>query len=78
MPYITSVERRGKRQRLKRGKRLVTAQALEARFGAVPAGVVQALSKGTNLAVLGELHRQAILVESLQAFERAMRERVAR
>jgi hypothetical protein len=78
MPYITSIERRGKRQGLKRGRRLATAQALEVRFGAVPARVVQALSKVTDLAVLGELHRQAILVESLQAFERAMRERVAR
>jgi hypothetical protein len=65
-------ERRGE------GTRHAIAQALEVRFGAVPATVVKALSKVSNLAVLNELHRQAILVESLPAFERAMQERVAR
>ena len=82
MPYITSIERhgleKGKRQGLKEGKRQAIAQALEVRFGAVPATVVKALSKMSNLAVLNELLRQAILAESLEAFERAMQERVAR
>jgi hypothetical protein len=78
MPYVTSMERRGKRQGRKRGKRLAIAQALAVRFRAVPARVAKSLSKVSNLAVLNELLRQAILAESLEAFEWAMRERVAR
>ena len=85
MPFITNIERRGiekgKTEGLREGNRVRAREdivrALEVRFGAVPAPLVEAISAVSDVGLLDELHRQAILSADLEAFEAVLREHVA-
>ena len=73
MPFITNIERRGiekgKTEGLREGNRVrareYIVRALEVRFSAVPERLVEAISTVSDLDLLDELHRQAILSADL-------------
>lgn len=87
MPYITSAERLGRQEGMKEGKqegmkegslgraRQDVLQALEVRFGPVPERAREAVLAVSDLDLLAELLRHAILVESVTAFEGELGER---
>jgi hypothetical protein len=68
MPYVTSIERLGRQQAL----REAVMDNLEARFGTVTDPVRAALETIRDEATLKTLHRQAITVESIEAFREAL------
>ena len=76
MRYVTSIERMGIQQGIQQGD-LERGQAdiievLEVRFGEVPDGIAQQIRAIQDTAMLKTLHRQAIVIESLAAFQHAI------
>jgi hypothetical protein len=73
MPYVTSIERHGIEKGLQQGRlqtlREVVVENLETRFGAAPEGLREQVFAIEDLDRLRDLHRQAIVVASLAAFQ---------
>jgi hypothetical protein len=73
MPYVTSVERLGIKKGIEQGGLLTLRAAilsvLDARFGKVPAAIASRVNGMDNLAKLKRLHKKAVLVPSLDAFQ---------
>jgi hypothetical protein len=74
MPYVHSVERLGIKKGKQEGLRESVISALEVRFGIVPEPVKEALQAVSDHDLLSELHRQAVIVPSLEGFEAVLRE----
>ncbi|MCX6028332.1 MAG: Rpn family recombination-promoting nuclease/putative transposase [Chloroflexi bacterium] len=62
-------KQQGRQEGRQEGRRLAVLDLLEIRFGMVPERVQQAVNRLTDLARLRMLHKQAMLVPSLEAFE---------
>lgn len=72
IPFERNAMRRGRNQgSLETGREDLMA-VLEARFEAVPEAIIQRIEKITGPKVLRSLLREAITVESLEAFERLL------
>ena len=77
MQYVTSIEQMAIEQGIEQGVEQGAVQnlqqclleVLEVRFGELDAASIEAIQSLTDIAVLRSLHRQAILVESLSAFQ---------
>ncbi|MEN8215644.1 MAG: hypothetical protein ABFS56_04575 [Pseudomonadota bacterium] len=67
--YVTSIERRGILQR----SREVVIENLDVRFNHVPETMVKKIQSIDDTSLLTELHRDAILVESIEAFEKLVK-----
>jgi hypothetical protein len=65
MPYVTSVERKAIRNTVKTG----ILEILEVRFESVPESVVAQINQIYDQELLHKLHRSAILIESVEAFQ---------
>jgi hypothetical protein len=65
MPYVTSVERKAIRNTVKTG----ILEILEVRFESVPESVVAQINQISDQELLHKLHRSAILIESVEAFQ---------
>lgn len=72
MPVLTPFERNAMRRATIATGREDLMEVLEVRFKSVPEAVVRKLEKITGPRVLRRLHREAITVESLEAFERLL------
>ena len=75
MEHLTIWERRGMERGKEEGLKEGVIQALEVRFGTVPEEVVAALGMVSDLNLLSELHRQAVVVESLDGLASMLRKR---
>jgi predicted transposase YdaD len=73
MPYVTSIERRGRAEGRAEGRiqtlRETILDSLEARFGEVPYELRERIQAIADEAELKRLHRQAALAESMSAFQ---------
>jgi len=73
MKYVTTIERRATEKGIEKGSVQTAAEALlEAltlRFRSVPQELLVALQQISDLTRLKELHRQAIIAQSLEEFE---------
>lgn len=73
MKYVTTIERRAIEQGIERGRlqtlREMVVEALQLRFERIPDEVLTALAKLSDLQQLKNLHRQAIIIPSLEEFE---------
>ncbi|TGO02590.1 hypothetical protein PN36_22440 [Candidatus Thiomargarita nelsonii] len=67
--YVTSIERRGILQR----SREDVIENLDVRFNHVPETVVKKIQSIHDTSLLTKLHREAILVESIEAFEKRLK-----
>lgn len=65
MPYVTSVERKAIRNTVKTD----ILEILEVRFESVPESVVEQVNQIYDQELLRTLHRSAILIESVEAFQ---------
>ncbi|MCF7709368.1 MAG: transposase, partial [Verrucomicrobia bacterium] len=74
MPYVTSIERLGRKEGLQEGlqKALHAAivEVLEARFSSVPKELKAKVNAIADEQELRRLHRKAVLVPSIEEFER--------
>lgn len=72
MKYITSFERhgikKGRQEGLLEKSREAVVDVLRVRFDEVPDGLVEAVNAMDDLAVLKQLHRDAVTVRSLEEF----------
>ena len=69
MPYITSIERSGiEKGTLKTAKESVI-EVLETRFNEIPDSMANTLNNINDINRLKQLHKQALLIESLASFE---------
>ncbi|MEN8215462.1 MAG: hypothetical protein ABFS56_03610 [Pseudomonadota bacterium] len=69
MEYVTSIERRGILQR----SREWVVESLDVRFNRVPETLVKKIQSLDDTELLSKLHRQAILVDSIEAFEKLVK-----
>jgi hypothetical protein len=73
MPYVTSVERRGMQQGIRRGALLTFREAvmnvLEARFGVIPKSVKNRIGLIDDPELLKMLHGKAVVANSLKDFK---------
>jgi len=67
--YVTSIERRGILQR----SREYVVESLDVRFNHVPETVVKKIQSIDDSSLLTKLLREAILVESIEAFEKRLK-----
>ena len=75
--YFGEGRDKGKAEGKAEGKRESVLSVLEVRFGDVPEALVHAVNAVTDVELLSGLHREAVTVESLEAFEAVVRERAA-
>jgi hypothetical protein len=77
MSYVTSIERHGIEKGLQQGRlqtlRELVIEGLEARFGATPERLREQVLAIEDQERLRELHREAVVVASLAAFQCAPR-----
>jgi hypothetical protein len=66
----------GKRQGSTATTRELVIEVLEARFGGVPASIVERIGRTDDIGTLKALHREGVTVESLEQFQDAL-ERVS-
>ena len=57
---------------LRQGKKEDVMEALNLRFGLVPKQIAQAIERQDDLSTLKTLFKQAVLADSLAAFEQAL------
>ncbi|MBM3235654.1 hypothetical protein FJZ31_05085 [Candidatus Poribacteria bacterium] len=76
MAYITNFERlaieKGEQSGMLRDARELVMDALEVKFGAVSADILDKVQKIQEREVLRQLHRQAILAPSLEEFRKSL------
>lgn len=70
MPYITNIELDG----MVKNARESSVAALEVRFGTVPAEISERLGTIDNIDVLKQLHRQAVVIGSVEEFQQLLNE----
>jgi hypothetical protein len=70
MPYVTSVERHA----IQRTTRASIIEVLEVRFGAVPEAIQAQINQIQDQELLQTLLRSAVLIESVEAFQRMLSE----
>lgn len=68
-PYLTTIERLAISRTEVKCWREMVVEVLAVRFGSVPDEVVDRLNGIDELPQLKQLHQQAILIESLSAFQ---------
>jgi hypothetical protein len=68
MPYITSIERSGMEKGMLKNARESVIEVLETRFENVPESITNTLNQINDLQPLKQLHKKAILIESLESF----------
>jgi hypothetical protein len=68
MPYITSIERSGIEKGMLKNARESVIEVLETRFENVPESITNTLYQISNIQQLKQLHKKAILIESLESF----------
>ncbi|MDB9313886.1 hypothetical protein PN462_12305 [Spirulina sp. CS-785/01] len=77
MPYVTSIERSARQEGIEQGieqgilrkSREDILEVLEVRFKVVPEGLRDTLNQIEQKSILTTLHRQAITVDSPEAFQ---------
>ncbi len=69
MPYITSIERSGIEKGELKNARESVIEVLETRFENVPETLTNTLNQINDIQRLKQLHKRAILIESLASFE---------
>ncbi len=62
----------GMQQGMRQSQRKAIREVLEARLGIVPLDIIRALKLIEDTEILGELHRKALVVDDLQAFQSIM------
>jgi hypothetical protein len=67
--YVTSFERIGIQTGIQKGLSDAVTEALDARFQQVPKTLAQTIQAIYDTSLLHKLHREAILVDSLERFE---------
>jgi len=67
--YVTSIERRGIAKGDLQRARACILEALEIRFGQIPQTIADTINQISDSEVLRTLHRQAIVIESIEAFQ---------
>ncbi|MCF7708357.1 MAG: transposase [Verrucomicrobia bacterium] len=70
MPYVTSIERLGRKEGLQKALRAAIVEVLEARFSSVPGELKANVDAIADEQELRRLHRKAVLVPSIEEFER--------
>ncbi len=68
IPYMAPFELKAYRQGIEQGMQQMLLDTLTVRFGDLPEELMEQVKVITDTAVLQELHRQALLVDSLEAF----------
>ena len=72
MRYVTSIERIAKQEGIEEGKIEIAREniiiVIEVRFGKIPLNISESINIINNLSVLKKLHRNAILISSVEAF----------
>jgi len=69
MRYVTNIERFGIQEGALKTNRKNTIEVLEIRFNNIPEYLREKINSLNNVSILERLHRQAILIESIPAFE---------
>ena len=76
MPLLSHMEIRAEKRGMEQGSLLTARESvlelLEIRFEAVPEELVDAINQIEDKAQLKDLHRQAITVESIEAFQQLL------
>ena len=72
MPYVTTYERKGFQRGILQKSREDVIEILETRFQTVPNNMTQAIQALENTSLLSKLHKEAILVESLEKYEKQL------
>ena len=78
MRYVTSIERIAKKEGIEEGKIEIAREniiiVLEVRFGKVPLNICESVNLINDLSVLKKLHRNAILISSVEDFAELINE----
>ncbi|MFE1747526.1 transposase [Coleofasciculus sp. H7-2] len=72
MPFITPIERRGIRKGIVQTSRENVIEVLETRFETVPSSIVESVNSIEDPALLKQLLKQAITVNSVEEFQQAI------
>ena len=82
MGYVTTWERKGIEKGIEKGilqkSHEDVADILDTRFQRVPQTLVQTIQSIEDTALLSKLHREAILVESIEKFEQLIENTVTK
>ena len=76
MRYVTSFERNYERRGETKGLKEAVIDCLEVRFNSVPAAIAQFINMKDDLAELKQLHKKAVLVESLEQFQKGFQQNI--
>ena len=82
MRYVTSIERLAKQEGIEEGKHRGKVESareniiivLEVRFGEIPFNICESINLINDLSLLKKLHRNAILISSVEAFAELINE----
>ena len=74
MRYVTSIERLAKQEGKVESARENIIIVLEVRFGEIPLNICESVNLINDLCVLRKLHRNAILISSVEAFAELINE----
>ena len=82
MRYVTSIERIAKQEGIEEGKHRGKVESareniiivLEVRFGEIPLNICESVNLINDLSLLKKLHRNAILISSVEAFAELINE----
>ena len=85
MEYVTHIERRGIKKGVQQGLEIGILQhsqealvdVLDARFEKIPGTLIKTIQAIKDKSLLSRLHREAIFVESLQVFEKQVKNSMA-
>ncbi len=81
MEYVTHIERRGIQKGLEIGilqhSQEALVDVLDARFEKIPGTLIKTIQAIKDKSLLSRLHREAIFVESLQVFEKQVKNSMA-
>jgi hypothetical protein len=75
MPYVTSIERIGHKEGHQEGRQEALLDILEVRFERLPETLIEAIKNLKDTLLLSELHKKAVLVESLEKFEQLLKDK---
>jgi hypothetical protein len=74
MPLLSQIETRAMRRGIQQDARESAIAVLEVRFGEVPEAIADTINSIDDVAFLKQLHRQAIVIGSLEEFEQLLSE----
>lgn len=72
MPILSQIETRAMRREALRSARESLLEVLEVRFQEVPGAIAETVNSIDDVAFLKQLHRQAIVIGSLEEFEQLL------